>query len=64
MLRKEEDFIQRLEREALSGTRVSTTPINLCELYEGAYASRNPPKELAKVDDLVNLLDIMGRRLI
>lgn len=59
ILRKEEDVIQRVEKEALQGTRLSTTPVNLCELYDGAYGSRNPTKELAKVDDLVNLLDIL-----
>lgn len=59
ILRKEEDVIQRVEKEALQGTRLSTTPVNLCELYDGAHGSRNPTKELAKVDDLVNLLDIL-----
>lgn len=59
ILRKEEDVIQRVEKEASQGTRLSTTPVNLCELYDGVYGSRNPTKELAKVDDLVNLLDIL-----
>ena len=59
ILRKEEDVIQRVEKEALQGTRLSTTPVNLCELYDGAYGSRNPTKELVKVDGLVNLLDIL-----
>ena len=59
ILRKEEDVMQRVEKEALQGTRLSTTPVNLCELYDGVYGSRNSTKELAKVDDLVNLLDIL-----
>lgn len=59
ILRKEEDAIQKFEKEALKGTRVSTTPINLCELYDGAYGSRNPTEELAKIDGLVDLLDVL-----
>ena len=51
--------MRRFEKEALQGTRVSTTAINLCELYAGANGARNPDKELAKVDGLVDLLDIL-----
>ena len=59
ILRKQKDVIRRFEKEALQGTRISTTPINLCELYDGAYGSRNPIEELTKIDGLVNLLDII-----
>ncbi len=59
LLRKEEEAMKRLEKEALQATRVSITPINLCELYAGAFGSRNPNKELAKVEELVNLLDVL-----
>ena len=59
ILRGEEDVMQRLEKEASQGTRISTTPINLCELYDGAYGSRDQTRELAKIDGLVNHLDIL-----
>jgi tRNA(fMet)-specific endonuclease VapC len=59
ILRKEEDVMKRFEKEALQGTRVSATPINLCELYVGANGARNPAKELEKVNGLVDLLDIL-----
>ncbi len=59
LLRKEASAIERLEQEALKGTRLSTTPINICELYDGANRSRNPAEELSKVDTLVGLLDIL-----
>jgi tRNA(fMet)-specific endonuclease VapC len=47
-----------LRSEAGKGTRVSTTVISLCELYAGACASQNPPKELRKVEELVSNLEI------
>jgi tRNA(fMet)-specific endonuclease VapC len=59
ILRKEDRVINRLQEEASMGTRLSTTPVNLCELYVGAYSSRNPSKELAKVNGLVDLLEIL-----
>jgi predicted nucleic acid-binding protein len=39
--------------------KVSTTVINLCELYSGAYGSKSPQKELAKVQDLVSNLGLL-----
>ncbi len=59
ILRKEDRVIDKLQEEASGGTRVSTTPVNLCELYAGAYASRNPSREVAKVEGLVGLLEIL-----
>jgi tRNA(fMet)-specific endonuclease VapC len=59
ILRKEEDVIGRFEKAVLQGVRMSTTPINLCELYVGVYGSRDPTRELGKVDGLINLLDVL-----
>lgn len=58
LLRKEEEALSNLRNEANKGSRVSTTVISLCELYAGAYASQNPPKELRKVEELISRLEV------
>jgi len=59
LLRKEESALNRLRSEADRGSRVLTTVVSLCELYAGAYASRDPPKELKKVERLLSRLEIL-----
>jgi len=59
MLRKDRAAIDGLTAEAERGGKVSTTVVNLCELYAGAYGSKNPQKELAKVQDLVSNLGLL-----
>jgi len=59
LLRNEGDAMNKLRVEAAKGTRISTTPINLCELYAGAYASRNRAKELKKVRGLQDSMNIL-----
>jgi len=58
LLRKEQGPLSNLRREAARGSRVSTTVINLCELYAGAYASQRPSKELHKIEGLVSRLEV------
>src|SRR5690349_13472807 len=41
------------------GRVVSTTVVSLCELYSGAYASREPQKELSRVRDLISNLRLL-----
>jgi predicted nucleic acid-binding protein len=59
LIRKDEKALNGLKQEANTGGRVSTTVINLCELYAGAYASRNPPEELDKIERLVSQLEVL-----
>ena len=59
LIRRDQAAIDGLTAEAERGGTVSTTVVNLCELYSGAYGSKNPQKELAKVQDLVSNLGIL-----
>jgi tRNA(fMet)-specific endonuclease VapC len=59
LIRKDQAAIDGLTAEAERGGTVSTTTVNLCELYSGAYGSKNPQKELAKVQDLVSNLGLL-----
>ena len=59
LIRKDQAAIDGLTAEAERGGTVSTTVVNLCELYSGAYGSKNPQKELAKVQDLVSNLGLL-----
>ena len=59
LIRKDQAAIDGLTAEAERGGTVSTTVVNLCELYSGAYGSKNPQKESAKVQDLVSHLGLL-----
>jgi tRNA(fMet)-specific endonuclease VapC len=59
LIRRDQAAIDGLTAEAERGGTVSTTVVNLCELYSGAYGSKNPQKELAKVQDLVSNLGLL-----
>jgi tRNA(fMet)-specific endonuclease VapC len=59
LIRRDHAAIDGLTAEAERGGTVSTTVVNLCELYSGAYGSKNPQKELAKVQDLVSNLGLL-----
>jgi tRNA(fMet)-specific endonuclease VapC len=59
LIRKDQAAIDGLTAEAERGGTVSTTVVSLCELYSGAYGSKNPQKELARVQDLVSNLGLL-----
>jgi tRNA(fMet)-specific endonuclease VapC len=59
LLKKDEDVISRLGEAVASGTMVSTTVVNLCELYAGAYGARRAGQELEKVEGLASLLQVL-----
>jgi tRNA(fMet)-specific endonuclease VapC len=59
LIRKDKAAIAGLTAEAERGGKVSTTTVNLCELYSGAYGSKDPQKELAKVQDLLSNLGLL-----
>jgi predicted nucleic acid-binding protein len=52
LIRKDGAALDGLRTEAERGGTVSTTTVNLCELYAGAYGSSEPEKELARVRSL------------
>jgi predicted nucleic acid-binding protein len=56
LLRKEEHALSVLRDAADKGAKVSTTVVSLCELYAGAYASEDEPKEKPDVDQSVGYL--------
>lgn len=57
IIRKEKAVLERLRTE--TDLSVSTTMINLCELYRGVYGSKNPERELEKVQSLASTLRIL-----
>jgi tRNA(fMet)-specific endonuclease VapC len=59
LIRKDESAIAGLRAESEKGGVVCTTVVSLCELYSGAYGSKEPEKELAKVQDLVSNLVLL-----
>ena len=59
LLRGEEAAVRRLGEEAGRGGTVSTTAVNLCELYAGAFASRDPSREVGRIHRLVSSMDVL-----
>jgi tRNA(fMet)-specific endonuclease VapC len=59
LIRKDQTAVDRLSAEADRNGVVSTTMINLCELYSGAYGFKEPQKELARVQELVSKLELL-----
>lgn len=59
LIRKDKAAIDGLTAETEKGGKVSTTMVNLCEMYSGAYGSKDPQKEVAKVQDLVSNLGLL-----
>jgi tRNA(fMet)-specific endonuclease VapC len=59
LMRKDETAMDSLGSAAAEGSTLSTTVISLCELYAGAYGSREPGKELERVRELRSRLEIL-----
>jgi tRNA(fMet)-specific endonuclease VapC len=59
LIRKDQAAMNKLRAEAEGGGMVSTTAINLCELYAGAYGSKAPQRELQRVQDLLSQMGIL-----
>jgi tRNA(fMet)-specific endonuclease VapC len=59
LIRKDQAAMNGLRAEAEGGGTVSTTTINLCELYAGAYGSKAPQRELQRVQDLLSQMGIL-----
>jgi tRNA(fMet)-specific endonuclease VapC len=59
IIRKEKKAVERLRTASDNDANVSTTMINVCELYVGAYRSKDPQKELEKVRCVVSALRVL-----
>jgi len=59
LIRKDRTAMNSLAAEAGRGGTVSTTSMNLCELYAGAYHAREPQRELGRVQELLSRLRIL-----
>jgi predicted nucleic acid-binding protein len=60
LIRKDPEAMDGLRAEAEAGGVVSTTLVNLCELYSGAYGSNAPQKELERVEHLLTHVRLLG----
>lgn len=59
LLRKDAGATSKLEEAVAGGATVSTTAINMCEIYAGAYGARRAGQELEKVERLASLLQVL-----
>jgi len=55
-LRNERSALETMQRLERSGEQITTTSINIHELYTGAYFSKNPAK---KINDILTLMEII-----
>ncbi len=60
MIRKEKRALEMLRAHAASDGTVSTTVINVCELYAGAYGSKDPGRELERVNEILSTMRILN----
>jgi tRNA(fMet)-specific endonuclease VapC len=54
ILRRDQKTIDRLRVESDLNSEISTTVINLCELYSGTFGSRDPQREMEKVKNILS----------
>jgi tRNA(fMet)-specific endonuclease VapC len=59
LIRKDRSALEALQRVAERGGTVSTTPVNLCELYAGAQGAKDPRKEFSKVEEMTARLGLL-----
>lgn len=59
LLRRKPAAERKLEDLTSYGDRLTTTPLNASELYQGAYNSSMPVEEAKKVRHLLETLDIL-----
>jgi len=60
LIRKDRAALERLSSEVERGGTVSTTMISLLEMYSGAYGSKDPDLELARIGELISSLAVLG----
>lgn len=59
VLRRRQSAIEKLTKIRDSPEELFLTHINLCELYRGAYQSKNVQKNLLEIETLLNYLGIL-----
>jgi tRNA(fMet)-specific endonuclease VapC len=59
LMRREERAQTKLEEYTTSGTRLTTTPITVCELFKGAYKSTRREEEIQKVKVTLSFLEVL-----
>lgn len=59
VLRRSQPAIEQLATLRDSPEELFITHINLCELYRGAYQSKNIQKNLVEIDTLLNYLGLL-----
>ncbi|WP_456474020.1 type II toxin-antitoxin system VapC family toxin [Candidatus Pyrohabitans sp.] len=59
LLRKEQGAIEKLKSIVENEERLTTTPITASELFKGAYLSSKPLKEVRRVREFLNYLEIL-----
>ena len=55
-LRGDKEAAKKINNFSNFGIQLSTTPINVCELYIGAYKSQNPEENVGLIDDFLQSL--------
>lgn len=60
LFRGNEQLRAKFEKVDSSGAEIAITAINLCELYKGAFLSKNTEQELTKIAALLGRVSILG----
>jgi predicted nucleic acid-binding protein len=63
LFRNDEKALKTLEELSLSGERISTTVINMAELYRGAFLHTKTEEKIAEIEELKDLLIILDMRI-
>jgi len=58
ILRGEKEIVSKLNA-LLINHEIFTTPINLCELFKGAYLSLKTDKEIASINQLIENINVL-----
>jgi tRNA(fMet)-specific endonuclease VapC len=59
LLRRDEKALLELEKLESAGERISTTPISVSELFQGAYASRNSEEQIEKLREVMKRVELL-----
>jgi tRNA(fMet)-specific endonuclease VapC len=59
LLRDNIHAIEELEKIENEGERITTTPISVSELFDGAYRSRNREKEIDRIRELLGRIELL-----
>jgi len=59
LIRGDQSALAELRRIESEGSSITTTPISACELFEGAYKSKQASKEVIKVREILDRIDLL-----